>query len=59
MRRPGLPLGLAIALALVVKVILLTILYQLCFSAPQVKKMRMPTEKIEQHLLTPPPKVQP
>ena len=60
-RRQGIPLALAITLALVVKVILLTILYKVSFSAPLVKKMRMPTANVEQHLLsaspssTPPP----
>ncbi|MEJ7806842.1 MAG: cytochrome oxidase putative small subunit CydP [Telluria sp.] len=49
--RKGMPLALAITLALVLKVILLTIIYQVSFSAPQVKKMRMPTAHVEQHLL--------
>ena len=58
--RKGMPLALAITLALVLKVILLTILYKVSFSAPQVKKMRMPTANVEQHLLnTPPPRTQP
>lgn len=58
--RKGMPLALAITLALVLKVILLTIIYQVSFSAPQVKKMRMPTANVEQHLLsTPSPKAQP
>lgn len=58
--RKGMPLALAITLALVLKVILLTIIHHVSFSAPQVKKMRMPTANIEQHLLnTPPPKAQP
>ena len=45
------PLGLTITLALVVKVLILFMLHKAFFSAPQVKKMRMPTEKVEQHLL--------
>ena len=53
-RRQGIPLPLAITLALVVKVILLTILYKVSFSAPLVKKMRMPTANVEQHLLNAP-----
>ena len=53
-RAKGMPLALAITLALVLKVILLTIIYQVSFSAPQVKKMRMPTANVEQHLLNTP-----
>ena len=53
-RAKGMPLALAITLALVLKVILLTIIYQVSFSAPQVKKMRMPTAHVEQHLLSTP-----
>jgi hypothetical protein len=53
-RRTGLPLAVAITLALILKVILLTVIYQVSFSAPQVKKMRMPTENVEQHLLNTP-----
>jgi len=53
-RRQGIPLALAITLALVVKVILLTILYKISFSAPLVKKMRMPTANVEQHMLNTP-----
>lgn len=48
------PLALAITLALIVKVILLTMLHKAFFSAPQVKKMRMPTARVEQHLLSQP-----
>ncbi len=60
MPRKGMPLAVAITLALVLKVILLTIIYKVSFSAPQVKKMRMPTATVEQHLLkTPPRKAQP
>ncbi len=46
-----LPFALAITLVLVLKVVILVLLYQAFFSNPQVKKMRMPTEKVEQHLL--------
>ena len=51
-RRKGMPLALAITLALLLKVILLTVIYKVSFSAPQVKKMRMPTANVEQHLLS-------
>ena len=53
-----LPFALAITLVLVLKVLILVLLYQAFFTKPLVKKMRMPTEKVEQHLLdrpTPPP----
>lgn len=52
--RTGMPLWLAITLALVVKLIILTALHQAFFGAPQAKKMRMPTASVEQHLLAPP-----
>ncbi len=54
MRPRGLPLAVAITLALIVKIIILTLLHKAFFSAPQAKKMRMPTEKVEQHLLSTP-----
>jgi hypothetical protein len=55
-RPHGIPLAVTITLTLIVKVIILTMLHKAFFSAPQVKKMRMPTAKVEQHLLnTPPP----
>ena len=47
-----LPFALAITLALIVKLVLLFVLYKAFFSAPQVKKMRMPTVQVEQHLLS-------
>lgn len=53
-RPRGLPLAVAITLALIVKIIILTLLHKAFFSAPQAKKMRMPTEKVEQHLLSTP-----
>jgi hypothetical protein len=62
MRRPhGMPLALAITLTLIAKVLILMALHKAFFAAPMVTKMRMPLEKIEQHLLTspPPPKAQP
>ena len=52
--RPRLPLGLTIALALVVKVLILSLLWKAFFSTPQTKKMRMPTSQVEQHLLAAP-----
>jgi hypothetical protein len=57
--RTGMSLGMAIALALVLKVILLAIIHHVSFSAPQVKRMRMPTANVEQHLLNTPPKAKP
>ena len=50
-RLHGLPLAATITVALVVKVIILYLLHQAFFSAPPVKKMRMPTARVEQHLL--------
>jgi hypothetical protein len=65
-RAAGMPLWLAIALALVAKIIILMALHKAFFAASQAKKMRMPTPAVEQHLLgapaSPPPlhaKVQP
>ena len=52
-RRYGTPLALAITLALIVKAGILYGLWYAFFSAPQVKHMRMPTAKVEQHLLPP------
>ena len=64
MRSRGMPLYLSITLALVAKILILTLLYQAFFSAPQAKKMRMPAAQVEQHLLgtlppLPAPKAQP
>ncbi len=56
-RLTRLPLALEITLILVVKVALLFVLWKLCFSQPQVKKMRMPTNQVEQHLLGSPSSV--
>lgn len=47
-----LPLALEITLILIVKIVLLTLLWKAFFSEPQIKKMRMPTELVEQHFLT-------
>ncbi len=53
-RARGIPLAVAITLALIVKIIILTLMHKAFFAAPQAKKMRMPTEKVEQHLLSTP-----
>jgi hypothetical protein len=50
-RPAGMPLALAITLALVAKIVILTLLYKTFFSAPQAKHMRMPSAQVEQHLL--------
>jgi hypothetical protein len=50
-----LPLAVEITLILIVKIALLTLLWKAFFSEPQTKKMRMPTELVEQHFLSPPP----
>jgi hypothetical protein len=47
----GMPLWLAIALALAAKIIILMALHKAFFAAPQAKKMRMPTPAVEHHLL--------
>ncbi|HEX7985848.1 MAG TPA: hypothetical protein VF616_20175 [Duganella sp.] len=52
-QRYGTPLALAITLALLVKALILYGLWSAFFSAPQAKHMRMPTAKVEQHLLAP------
>jgi hypothetical protein len=49
--RRGMPLWLAITLALIVKLLILMMLHKAFFSAPQAKKMRMPSATVEQHLL--------
>jgi hypothetical protein len=49
------PLGVEIALALVLKLGLLALIWNAFFAAPQARKMRMPTPQVEQHLLTPAP----
>ena len=54
-RLTQLPLGAEIALILLVKIAILTVLAKTFFSEPQAKKMRMPTEQVEQHLLAPAP----
>lgn len=53
-RLHGMPLALAITLALLLKVLILFALWKAFFSTPQAKHMRMPTEQVEQRLLNPP-----
>jgi hypothetical protein len=50
-RLRGMPLALAIGLALVLKGALLFWLWHAFFSHPQAKHMRMPTAQVQQHLL--------
>ncbi len=47
-----LPLWAEITLVLLVKVAILTLLWNAFFSKPQTKHMRLPTEKVEQQLLS-------
>lgn len=47
-----LPLWAEITLVLLVKVVILTLLWNAFFSKPQTKHMRLPTEKVEQQLLS-------
>jgi hypothetical protein len=54
--RPGkLSYAAAIALALLLKLLLLSLLWKAFFSAPQTMKMRLPTAAVEQHLFNTPP----
>ncbi len=46
-----LPLALEVTLAVSIKLLLLAWLWHAFFSAPQAKKMRLPTAQVEQHLL--------
>ena len=46
-----LPLAREISLAVLLKIAILTILWAMFFSAPQTRKMAMPTLQVEQHLL--------
>lgn len=54
-----LPLAVEITLILIVKIALLTVLWKAFFSEPQTKKMRMPTDLVEQHFLSSQPAVSP
>jgi hypothetical protein len=53
-RLSRLPLALEVTLAVSIKLLLLAWLWQAFFSAPQAKKMRLPTAQVEQHLLADP-----
>jgi hypothetical protein len=55
----SLPLGWAITLALLLKILLLWGLWKAFFSTPPTKKMRLPTAAVEQHLLNTPPPILP
>ncbi|MCH8618452.1 cytochrome oxidase putative small subunit CydP [Undibacterium sp. TS12] len=46
-----LPLWMEIVLVLIVKVAILTLLWHAFFSRPQTKHMRLPADRLEQHLL--------
>ncbi len=50
-RLTRLPLALEITLALLVKIVILTLLWKFFFSDPPAKKMRLPLPQVEQHLL--------
>ncbi|MES2073548.1 MAG: cytochrome oxidase putative small subunit CydP [Pseudomonadota bacterium] len=52
-RLTRLPLALEITLALLLKILVLTLLWKFFFAHPQAKKMRLPLPQVEQHLLTP------
>ena len=50
-RLKRLPLALEIAIALLLKIVLLFFVWKAFFSVPQTKKMMLPTAQVEQHLL--------
>ncbi|MFZ6657880.1 cytochrome oxidase putative small subunit CydP [Undibacterium sp. TJN19] len=52
-RLKRLPLWLEITLAICIKVLILSLLWNAFFSRPQTRHMRLPAEKMEQHLLSP------
>ena len=54
-RPRGMPLAMTITLALIAKLIILSLLWKAFFSAPQAHQMRMPTSAVEQHMLDAPP----
>lgn len=54
-RPTHLPLALEVTLAVTIKLLLLAWLWHAFFSAPQTKKMRLPTTQVVQHLLSAPP----
>ena len=49
-----LPFAVEVALAVLIKLLLLLWLWHTFFSAPQTKKMRLPTAQVEQHVLSTP-----
>lgn len=51
-RLTRLPLALEIALALLLKILILTLLWKAFFAHPQAQHMRMPLPRVEQHLLS-------
>ncbi|MGV8893826.1 MAG: cytochrome oxidase putative small subunit CydP [Burkholderiaceae bacterium] len=51
-RLTRLPLALEITLALLLKIAIIFALWYAFFSNPQAKHMLLPTEQVEQHLLT-------
>ncbi|MEO8599687.1 MAG: cytochrome oxidase putative small subunit CydP [bacterium] len=51
-RLTRLPLALEITLALLLKIAIIFALWYAFFSNPQTKHMLLPTEQVEQHLLT-------
>ncbi|MGV8899154.1 MAG: cytochrome oxidase putative small subunit CydP [Burkholderiaceae bacterium] len=51
-RLTRLPLALEIALALLLKIAIIFALWYAFFSNPQAKHMLLPTDQVEQHLLT-------
>ena len=52
-RKRGFVFAAEISLAVALKVVVLWLLWHAFFSAPQTKKMRLPTNQVEQHLLMP------
>ncbi|HZW12369.1 MAG TPA: hypothetical protein VFF81_04155 [Noviherbaspirillum sp.] len=51
-RLSRLPFALEITLALVLKLAILSLLWNAFFSSPQTTKMALPPAKVEQHLLS-------
>lgn len=51
-RLTRLPLALEIGLALLFKIVIIFALWYAFFSNPQTKHMLLPTDQVEQHLLT-------
>ena len=50
-RLTRLPLAFEIALAVLLKIVILVVLWKAFFAAPQTKKMTLPTPQVVQHLL--------